>query len=241
MGRHPADERTPVPGGLPAGTGPFRPLRLVVQRGPDAGRTFVVGRAGATLGRGEDNTIALTDPAVSRCHAAIDTRGDELVVRDRGSLHGTWLNGRRLAAPQPLRPGDALELGETLLGVDRAFGSGALAPAGDPAAAIAVYRTEWHERGASVEPVYELRGGLLYRRRWHERGAGHEPDYELHGRLLYRTAHHPLGASPQPDYELRDGHLYRTPTHPAGAGRMPEYRLEAPGVPGATARMRPRR
>src|SRR5215210_128322 len=114
MGRHPADERSPVPGGLPAGTGPFRPLRLVVQRGPDAGCTFVVGRAGATLGRGEANTVALTDPAVSRCHAAIDTRGDELVVRDRGSLQGTWLNGRRLAAPQPLRPGDALELGETL-------------------------------------------------------------------------------------------------------------------------------
>ena len=238
MGRHTAGERTPVPSGLPAGTGPFRPLRLVVQRGPDAGPSFVVGRAGATLGRGEGNTIALTDPAVSRCHAAIDTRGDELVVRDRGSLHGTWLNGRRLATPQPLRPGDALELGETLLGVDRAFGSGALAPAGDPAAAIAVYRTEWHERGASGEPVYELRGGLLYRRRWHERGAGHEPDYELHGRLLYRTAHHPLGAGQQPDYELRDGHLYRTGTHPAGAGRMPEYRLEAPGAPRTTAPMR---
>ena len=172
MGRHTADERTPVPGGLPAGPGPFRPLRLVVQRGPDAGRAFVVGRAGATLGRGEDNTIALTDPAVSHCHAAIAAMGDELVVRDRGSRHGTWLNARRLAAPQPLRPGDALELGDTLLGVDRAFGAGALVPAGEPAATTAVFRTEWHERGAGVEPVYELRGGLLYRRHWHERGAG---------------------------------------------------------------------
>ena len=237
MARHLADER---PGG-PAGTGPFRPLRLVVQRGPDAGRSFVVGKAGATLGRGDENTVALSDPAVSRCHAAVAAQGDDLVVRDRGSLHGTWLNGRRLAAPQPLRPGDALELGDTLLGVDLAFGTGALLPTGAPAAATAVYRSEWHARGASVEPVYELRGGLLYRRRWHERGASQEPDYELHGALLYRTAHHPLGAGQQPDYELRAGQLYRTRWHPEGAAPMPEYRLEAPGVPGATAPMRRRR
>ena len=88
MGRHTAGERTPVPGSQPSGTGPFRPLRLVVQRGPDAGRSFVVGRAGATLGCGEDNTVALSDPTVSRCHAAIEAIGDDLVVRDRGSRHG---------------------------------------------------------------------------------------------------------------------------------------------------------
>ena len=161
MERHTPDERTPVPGDRPGGTGPFRPLRLCVERGPDAGRSVVVGKAGASLGRADDNTLVLTDPAVARRHAQLEVRDEVLTLTDAGSRHGTWVNGRRLDRPCPLRPGDTVGLGNSTLRVEPVFGSaalgargvsapaetGAAAPGGAPAAGV--YRTPSHERGAS--------------------------------------------------------------------------------------------
>ena len=229
MDRHSPEEHSPALGGPAGSTGLFRPLRLVIARGFDVGRRFVVGKAGATLGRAPDNTIVLADPAVSRQHAVIEVRGGAVLVSDCGSRHGTWVNGQRLNGPQPLRPGDAIEVGDTLLAVTQVFGSSSLPAEAQPAAVV--YRTCWHERGASDRPVYALRGGQLYRTRWHERGAGRQPDYELHGQALYRTTHHERGASRLPEYEVRAGLLYRSRWHPQGASLRPLYRLAEPAAP----------
>src|SRR3990172_2339929 len=64
------------------------------------------------IGRGEQNTIVLTDTQVSRRHAvvqAVDRGGYSLI--DLGSRNGTFVNRRRVGAPVILRPGDRVTIG----------------------------------------------------------------------------------------------------------------------------------
>jgi two-component system response regulator AtoC len=70
-----------------------------------------------TIGRGDEATIVVDDPRVSRVHLEIRVDHDVVVARDLGSRNGTRLAGRPLAAHEPatLRPGDALELGSLLV------------------------------------------------------------------------------------------------------------------------------
>ena len=66
-----------------------------------------------TMGSRPENTLLLKHGEVSRQHALIEQRGEEVVLLDRGSLNGTQLNGSDIdpRAPVPLRSGDRIELG----------------------------------------------------------------------------------------------------------------------------------
>jgi adenylate cyclase len=66
-----------------------------------------------TLGRASDCTIPIRDRFLSRHHAEIVYASGEWMVRDCGSVNGTLLNGVRLNAPTPLRPGDRIGLGDS--------------------------------------------------------------------------------------------------------------------------------
>jgi hypothetical protein len=79
------------------------------------GRRMVVGPAGATLGRSRQCDVVLDDPNVSRQHAEIRPRGGSWVLTDLGSTNGSSLNGRRIAGPEVLKPGDRLEIGTSLI------------------------------------------------------------------------------------------------------------------------------
>jgi pSer/pThr/pTyr-binding forkhead associated (FHA) protein len=84
---------------------------LVVTRGPIAGSRFVLDSARTTAGRHPDSDIFLDDVTVSRRHAELrrDERGN-YVVRDAGSLNGTYLNRTRVEEA-PLSDGDELQVG----------------------------------------------------------------------------------------------------------------------------------
>jgi hypothetical protein len=75
------------------------------------GRRVVIGPAGATLGRSRQCDIVLHDANVSRQHAEIRPRGGSWVVTDLGSTNGSTLNGRSMAGPEVLKPGDEIGLG----------------------------------------------------------------------------------------------------------------------------------
>jgi len=87
---------------------------LVVVEGAEAGRCFVLG-AEAHLGRSPDNDVCLPDPEASRLHALLRCADDGWEVYDLDSRNGTWFNGVRIGRPTPLRAGDTIQLGDTVL------------------------------------------------------------------------------------------------------------------------------
>ena len=91
---------------LPAGSGV-----LVVKRGPNAGSRFVLGNEITTIGRNPDSDIFLDDVTVSRRHAEISRGPAGFVVRDVGSLNGTYLNRERIE-DTTMANGDELQVGK---------------------------------------------------------------------------------------------------------------------------------
>ena len=108
----------PTPGRIPR---PIRgkgdsPGRLVVlepkeRRGTQFSINQVIG-----IGREDDNIIRITDDAyVSGHHARVSPIEGGVVVDDLGSRNGTYLNGMKLADRRPVRVGDRLQIGYTVL------------------------------------------------------------------------------------------------------------------------------
>jgi len=66
------------------------------------------------IGRSSKAQIVLKqDPTVSRRHVELQPEPDGVIVRDLGSVNGTFVNRRRIIAPYKLRPGDRLTIGQT--------------------------------------------------------------------------------------------------------------------------------
>jgi pSer/pThr/pTyr-binding forkhead associated (FHA) protein len=87
--------------------------RLKVIRGPDTGVIFILQGSRATIGRGEENDIILTDLKASRRHAELVMTPTGWGVKDLGSANGLSCNGQATRAAL-LRTKDTLGLGETL-------------------------------------------------------------------------------------------------------------------------------
>jgi pSer/pThr/pTyr-binding forkhead associated (FHA) protein len=92
-------------GDMPAGVG-----ILVVKRGPNVGSRFALEKDVVRAGRHPESDIFLDDVTVSRRHAEIAREGMGYVVRDAGSLNGTYLNRQRVDTA-PLNDGDELQIG----------------------------------------------------------------------------------------------------------------------------------
>src|SRR5438309_8895891 len=84
-------------------------LRLEGDR--ESRSTFEVTRSGATIGRGPESTIQLTDLSVSRKHARITYKQGSYWLTDRGSMGGTSIDGARLAAPRRVAAGQTIDIG----------------------------------------------------------------------------------------------------------------------------------
>jgi adenylate cyclase len=66
-----------------------------------------------SLGRHPNNSIQLLDKIVSKEHCILEQREGVFVLRDLGSLNGTYINGERVRGEQSLRHGDEIVLGST--------------------------------------------------------------------------------------------------------------------------------
>jgi uncharacterized OB-fold protein len=113
------DEITVGLEGLPDGVG-----MLVVKRGPNAGSKFMLDADVTRAGRHPESDIFLDDITVSRRHAEFQ-RGDAgYVVRDVGSLNGTYLNRERIDEDR-LANGDEVQIGKFKLVFLTGAGDGA--------------------------------------------------------------------------------------------------------------------
>ncbi len=87
-----------------------------------------------SLGRHPNNSIQLLDKIVSKEHCIIEYRTDHYVLRDLGSLNGTFINNERVRGEAPLKHGDEIALGSTRGRFDDGSAPlGAAAPAPPPA------------------------------------------------------------------------------------------------------------
>jgi predicted component of type VI protein secretion system len=102
--------------------------KLVIRTGSQMGAEFPADRAVIRLGRGSGNDVILQDSQASRQHAEISRQGDQFVIRDLGSTNGTYVNDERVVGSRPLRPGDRVRIGDTILAYESGFAAAA-APA----------------------------------------------------------------------------------------------------------------
>lgn len=84
---------------------------LVVRRGPNAGSRFLLDSDVTTAGRHPESDIFLDDVTVSRRHAEFRREAGVFVVRDVGSLNGTYVNRERVESAT-LANGDEVQVGK---------------------------------------------------------------------------------------------------------------------------------
>jgi pSer/pThr/pTyr-binding forkhead associated (FHA) protein len=96
--------------------------RLVVEKSKvlENGSSFEAGPVPVTIGRADDNTLALPgDEFASGHHARIESQRDGVWILDLGSTNGTFVNGSRLDGRRKLREGDVVQIGDTELRFER--------------------------------------------------------------------------------------------------------------------------
>lgn len=111
----------PSPGQVTRSPGVSPSAPSVGPSGPTAalegsGRSAVLlAEAEVTMGRAAGNTLVLADSRVSIHHCKIVNVDGDFILMDLGSSNGTYVNGRRLAEPWELGPGDEIRIGDTSL------------------------------------------------------------------------------------------------------------------------------
>ncbi len=85
---------------------------LIVQRGPNLGARFLLDSPRTTAGRHPSSDIFLDDVTVSRKHCEfLATDDGGYMVRDVGSLNGTYVNRSRIESAV-LKAGDEVQVGK---------------------------------------------------------------------------------------------------------------------------------
>ena len=87
-------------------------IRLTVRKGDQQGKTYTMkGHTRCVMGRMEDCMVHFSHPQVSRYHCLLEWDGTRLMLRDFGSLNGTYINRDRIDRVQ-LTDGDEVQIGK---------------------------------------------------------------------------------------------------------------------------------
>jgi hypothetical protein len=107
-----------------------------------------------TVGRIQGNDLVLPSAAVSKKTCVFFFVGDQLWVEDLKSTCGTYINGRNIHAPTPLRQGDRVFVGDYILAPEESEpGRGRIALLADGVSAEAGPRVESAEKPAAPSPL----------------------------------------------------------------------------------------
>ncbi|WP_072341528.1 FHA domain-containing protein [Actinomyces urinae] len=90
---------------------PYGSALLIVQRGPNSGARFLLDKEVTTAGRSPKADIFLDDVTVSRRHCEFRAVDAGFIVRDSGSLNGTYVNRERTESAE-LHTGDEVQVGK---------------------------------------------------------------------------------------------------------------------------------
>ena len=125
MGQPDQPEHTVEPRGADDGSQPI-PAKLVVVAGPDEGLEAPL-HATVEVGTDESCDMRMSDPAVSRRHAAFAAVSGRYLVRDRGSSYGTFLGGTRVLEAE-VQLGAVITVGDSTIAIHPRWYSREVAP-----------------------------------------------------------------------------------------------------------------
>jgi pSer/pThr/pTyr-binding forkhead associated (FHA) protein len=84
---------------------------LTLNMGGQLGKSYAIGEKGLIIGRDPAQCdIVIMDPNVSRVHAWVTVKKGEVVIIDRGSTNGTYVNQVKVENTN-LKSGDSIQLG----------------------------------------------------------------------------------------------------------------------------------
>ena len=84
---------------------------ILIARGSHKGSRFLITAEGASIGRSVENAIFLDDITVSRTHATVQKIDKDFVLKDAGSLNGTYINNVSISE-RLLVSGDEFQIGK---------------------------------------------------------------------------------------------------------------------------------
>ncbi len=88
--------------------------RLIMRRGPQPGKVFELNSDVVTIGSGSKNQIVIHDNDVNREHCKLIRVMADYELHDLHSTRGTFVSGQRVDDGVLLKPGNIIELGETV-------------------------------------------------------------------------------------------------------------------------------
>jgi pSer/pThr/pTyr-binding forkhead associated (FHA) protein len=83
---------------------------LVADSGPEKGQVIPI-MDRVEIGRALECDISILEPALSRKHAELELLGDDLLLRDLGSVNGTYVNAEKIDEVK-LKDGDRMQFGK---------------------------------------------------------------------------------------------------------------------------------
>jgi pSer/pThr/pTyr-binding forkhead associated (FHA) protein len=81
-------------------------------------KAAVLGDGELVIGRSSYCSLVLEHASVSRVHASLKLRGDEIELTDLASSNGTFVGGKRIKTPTMVKPGDAVRIGTLDLAIE---------------------------------------------------------------------------------------------------------------------------
>lgn len=85
--------------------------KLVLLSEGFTGKSYELKAEKITIGRMDDNSFQVPEGSISSHHCEVLLRGKDVVIKDLNSTNGTFINGERVTAEAPLKPGQILRLG----------------------------------------------------------------------------------------------------------------------------------
>ena len=208
-------------------------FKLIIE--DDEGKTIVFPLAEGefTIGRLEKNAICLVERNVSRRHAKVVRKEDEIFVEDLDSYIGVRLNGERIAEQAQIKEGDLVEIGDYHLALRRT-------DAEEEAISSQVTQALPIDGEASDERPTEGLEPYPSQSQWTD---DQSPDFRLPDELLSQarlaqgqTKSGPLESTVE---EGARGPLHDTLPERPSAIRRDEPKSELPPFPGSTADIDP--
>lgn len=92
---------------------------LVMIEGGEPGRRVLLGATPLTVGRDPSRDLVLVDSDVSRLHVEVALWQGQVVVTDRNSTNGTFVDGTRIGCATVLHEGGLLQVGSHVLRLER--------------------------------------------------------------------------------------------------------------------------